>query len=149
MRLEVRRRGATRATNPELVDAYDGDASALAEETGLPDRVVRCRVDLAADADAVGRTTSSSCTASCAATQGYRRLLTAAVNHATRALVYSHPPRNPVSRGAAAIENLAFGLRRIPSSTWVHDPDVMAAVATQDRFQARQVYHGRHAASLD
>jgi hypothetical protein len=53
LQLELLRRGASRATNVELVDYYDADAFDLAREAGLADRVLRRRLDLAADPDTV------------------------------------------------------------------------------------------------
>src|SRR5438093_8918598 len=40
----------------------------------------------------------------------YQRLLGAAADHATRRLVFSHPPRNPISRTIMAGQKLAFRL---------------------------------------
>jgi hypothetical protein len=46
-------RGASRTTNLELVDAYDTDATNLAESAGMRERMTRRRVDIAATPDQV------------------------------------------------------------------------------------------------
>ena len=65
-----------------------------------------------------------------------QRLLTAAADHATRLLVFSHPPANILSRAVFAAENLLFRVRRTPFRTYVHDPDAMRTAAEHGRLRA-------------
>ena len=53
LQLELLAKGASRTTNLELVDAYDADASQLAESAGMRDRMTRRQVDIAATPDQV------------------------------------------------------------------------------------------------
>src|SRR5215204_1149758 len=46
IQLELLGRGASRTTNLELVDAYDTDASGLAESAGMRERMTRRQVDM-------------------------------------------------------------------------------------------------------
>ena len=48
IQLELLGQGASRTTNLELVDAYDTDATNLAEKAGMRDRMTRSQVDIAA-----------------------------------------------------------------------------------------------------
>jgi hypothetical protein len=48
--LELLGQGASRTTNLELVDAYDTEATDLAETAGMRDRVTRRQVDIAGHA---------------------------------------------------------------------------------------------------
>ena len=94
IQLELLRRGASRATNLELVDSYDGDAHALAAEAGVTDRMTRRQLDLATSPDAVGSHDIVVLHRVVCCYPDYERLLGAAAAHANRLLVYSHPPRN-------------------------------------------------------
>jgi len=129
LQLELLRRGATRATNLELVDSYDADAAALADEAGLTDRMTRRRLDLATSPEAVQPHDIVVLHRVVCCYPDYERLLGAAAAHANRLLVYSHPPRNPVSRFLFAGENLLFRLRRNTFRTYLHDPAAMTAAA--------------------
>jgi magnesium-protoporphyrin O-methyltransferase len=62
----------------------------------------------------------------------YQRLLRAAADHADRALVFSHPPRNLVTRCLLAAENLGHRIRRSAFRAYVHDPAAMTEVAADD-----------------
>src|SRR5215217_9411387 len=48
LQLELLAKGASRATNLELVDAYEIDASDLAKTAGMGDRMTRRQLDIAA-----------------------------------------------------------------------------------------------------
>jgi hypothetical protein len=58
----------------------------------------------------------------------YERLLGAAAEHARRAVVFSHPPRNVVSRLLFASQNLVFRVRRLEFRAFTHPPAEMLAV---------------------
>jgi magnesium-protoporphyrin O-methyltransferase len=58
----------------------------------------------------------------------YERLLGAAADRAGRRLVFSHPPRNPISRAVVAAQNLVFRLMPGEFRTFAHPPAAMRAV---------------------
>ena len=58
----------------------------------------------------------------------YERLLSAAADHATRRLVFSHPPRNLASRAIVGAQNLAFRLAGREFRTFAHPPQAMLDV---------------------
>ena len=64
LELELLRRGATRATNLELVDSYDDDAAALADEAGSSFLPVEVAEDRAARRPAEASATFSTVTLS-------------------------------------------------------------------------------------
>src|SRR5919198_1565179 len=57
----------------------------------------------------------------------YERLLGAVAVHARRVVVFSHPPRNLVSRVIVAGQNLGFRLLRREFRVFTHPPDGMLA----------------------
>ncbi|HYN28700.1 MAG TPA: methyltransferase domain-containing protein [Dermatophilaceae bacterium] len=126
VQLELLRRGAARATSLELSASYDADAAALAAELGVAGRVRRLRLDLAAAPEAVERHDVVVLHRVVCCYPEPHRLLAAAAGRATRLLVYSHPPRNVLSRAAAAGENAAFRLRRSAFRVYAHDPAAIA-----------------------
>jgi hypothetical protein len=58
----------------------------------------------------------------------YERLLAAAADHARRALVFSYPPRNPLSRAFYGVFNLVMRLTRSSFRGFAHPPGAMLAV---------------------
>ena len=141
IQLELLRRGASRATNLELVDSYDADASALASEAGVADRLTRRRLDLARAPETVEPHDIVVLHRVVCCYPDHRALLTAAAVHARRLLVFSHPPRSPLCRAAATGENLLFRVRRSPFRTYTHPPDAMMASAGQPHLEL--AYHHR------
>jgi phospholipid N-methyltransferase len=142
IQLELLRRGAERATNLELVDSYEEDAAALADAADVADRITRRQVDLARTPDSVEPHDIVVLHRVVCCYPDYQRLLTAAADHATRLLVFSHPPRNPITRTLFAAENLMFRVRRLPFRAYVHDPDAMTAAAQHGHLQARYRHGG-------
>ena len=143
IQLELLRRGARHATNLELVDAYDDDARRLADAAGLGDRVTRRRVDIAATPDAVDAADVVILHRVVCCYPDYERLLTAAADHAKRLLVFSHPPRNWVSRTSARLENLSFRVMGKSFRTFTHPPAAMVAVAEGRGMRTDYTYRGR------
>jgi 2-polyprenyl-3-methyl-5-hydroxy-6-metoxy-1,4-benzoquinol methylase len=141
LHLELLRRGAARATSIELVDSYDADARALAGELGLTGRVTRLRADLAADPDVVGRHDIVVMHRVVCCYPDADRLLSVAAEHASRALVFSHPPRNVLSRAATGAENLTRRMRRQNFQVYVHDPASMAEAAADGGRLRSQFEH--------
>ena len=143
LHLALLRRGAYRATSVELVDSYDADADALARELGLADRVTRLHADIAADPDVVGRHDIVVMHRVVCCYPDAERLLSVAADHAGKVLVFSHPPRNLLSRALIGAENLGRRARRLSFRVFVHDPETMAnAARAGGRLQQRFKYQG-------
>ena len=142
IQLELLRRGAARATNLELSDSYDADAVALAAEAGFADRVSRRRLDLARSPEAVEPHDIVVLHRVVCCYPDYQELLAAAADHANRLLVFSHPPRNPWSRSATAVENLWFRVRGIAFRTYAHDPAAMTAAAQRPHLDVTYRHRG-------
>jgi magnesium-protoporphyrin O-methyltransferase len=72
----------------------------------------------------------------------YERLLSAAASHAKRLLVYSHPPRNVLTRAFVRFANL---LLRVPGKDFrlfAHPPTVMAAAARAEGLSVSYRHRG-------
>ena len=142
LQLELLRRGAARATNLELVDAYDADARALAADAGLTERLTRRQLDLAVSPDEVEPHDIVVLHRVVCCYPDHQRLLNAAASHANRLLVFSHPPRNAISRIMYAAENLLFRLRRMTFRTYLHDPADLVRSAEDGRLRPAYRHHG-------
>jgi magnesium-protoporphyrin O-methyltransferase len=59
----------------------------------------------------------------------YERLLTAAADHAQRLLVFSHPPRNWLTRTFTRLQHVGFRLIGKSFQIFAHPPAAMVAVA--------------------
>ena len=129
IQLELLRQGASRTTNLELVDAYDADAADLAETAGMRDRMARRKVDIAATPDEVDAHDIVVLHRVVCCYPDYERLLTAAADHARQRLVFSHPPRNWMSRTFTGLQNISFRLIGKSFRTFAHPPAAMVAVA--------------------
>jgi magnesium-protoporphyrin O-methyltransferase len=138
VQVELLRRGAARATNLEMVDAYEKDARELAAEAGVADRITRRQVDLARSPDAVGAHDVVVLHRVVCCYPDSETLLAVAAERATRLLVFSYPPRHLVNRGLLVAENLLFRLRRMAFRTYLHDPDALVAAA--QRGPLREAY---------
>jgi magnesium-protoporphyrin O-methyltransferase len=130
IQIELLRRGASRATNLELVDSYEDDARSLAADAGMSDRIRRRQLDIAATPDAVERHDIVVLHRVVCCYPDYQRLIGAASEHAGRLLVFSHPPRNIVSRLMFGAQNIFFKIRRTPFRTYAHDPEAMTSAAS-------------------
>jgi magnesium-protoporphyrin O-methyltransferase len=129
IQLELLKRGAERATNLELSPGYDREAAALLREAGFDeDRVQRRLHDIAVDPDGVEPADVVVLHRVVCCYPDYERLLGAAADHARRMLVFSHPPRNVVSRAFVGAQNVAFRLARREFRTFAHPPAAMLAV---------------------
>ena len=143
IQVELLRRGAARATNLELVDVYDADANRLATAAGVGGRVTRRLVDIAAAPDAVEPADIVILHRVVCCYPDYERLLSAAAGHARRLLVFSHPPRNRVSRTFMSAQNLTFRLMGKSFRTFTHPPAAMVAVAEARGMRSEYTHHGR------
>jgi magnesium-protoporphyrin O-methyltransferase len=138
--IELLQRGAARATNLELSPAYDEEAAKLLRERGLEDRVVRRLADIAAGGDAVEPADVVVLHRVVCCYPDYERLLGAVADHARRLVVFSHPPRNVLSRAFVRAQNVAFRVRRSEFRTFAHPPAAMVA-ALEERGLTR-VFEG-------
>lgn len=129
LQLELLRRGAAETTNLELVDSYDEQAHELAVSVGVADRVHRRRLDIAVSPDEVEMADVVVLHRVVCCYPDYQRLLTAAADHARRVLVFSHPPRNALSRAVLASQNAWFRLSGSSFRTFAHPPEAMLDVA--------------------
>jgi 2-polyprenyl-3-methyl-5-hydroxy-6-metoxy-1,4-benzoquinol methylase len=142
IQLELLKRGAARTVNLELSPAYEQEAAQLAREAGVDRRVERRLHDIAVapaevePADIVVLHRVVCCY------PDYERLLGAAADHARRLLVFSHPPRNPISRCIIAAQNLGFRLLRREFRTFAHPPPAMLAVLERHGLQPAFAHHG-------
>jgi 16S rRNA G966 N2-methylase RsmD len=131
IQLELLKRGADRAINLELSPAYEQEAAELLREARLGERVERRFHDIAVDPGAIEPVDVVVLHRVVCCYPDYERLLNAAADHARRLLVFSHPPRNPVSRMILGAENLAFRVARKEFRTFAHPPSAMRAVLEQ------------------
>jgi 16S rRNA G966 N2-methylase RsmD len=107
--IELLKRGADRAINLELSPAYDDEARRLLAEAGLEGRVDRRLHDIATDPDAIEPADVVVLHRVVCCYPDYERLLAVAAVHARRQLVFSHPPRNAISRLVVGAQNLGSG----------------------------------------
>ena len=126
--IELLKRGADRATNLELSPAYDDEAHRLLAEAGLEGRVERRLHDVAMDPEAIAPADIVVLHRVVCCYPDYERLLGVAADHAGRQLVFSHPPRNPISRLVVGAQNVAFRLMRREFRTFAHPPSAMLGV---------------------
>jgi 16S rRNA G966 N2-methylase RsmD len=137
IQLELLERGAASATNLELSPAYEAEAASLLEEAGLTGRVQRRLVDIATDPDAVQPADIVVLHRVVCCYPDYAKLLGAAADHARRQLVFSHPPRNLVSRTIVGTQNLLFRALGRDFRTFAHPPAAMLAVLADHGLQVR------------
>ena len=131
--LELLKAGATQSVIVELSPGYDDEARALAREAGLEDRLERRLGDFAADgvgeADVVVMHRVVCCY------PDYDQLLAAASDHARRLLVFTHPPRNAVSRALFSVLNLWMRLRGKEFRAFAHSPQALIATVERHGFE--------------
>jgi 2-polyprenyl-3-methyl-5-hydroxy-6-metoxy-1,4-benzoquinol methylase len=142
IQLELLKRGAERTINLELSPAYEQEAAQLARQAGVDRRVERRLHDIAvAPADVEPADIVVLHRVVCCYPD-YDRLLGAAADHARRLLVFSHPPRNPISRAIIAAQNLGFRLMRREFRTFAHPPPAMLAVLERHGLQRTFTHRG-------
>lgn len=129
IQLELLRRGASRATNLELVDAYDHLARELASDAGFSARVDRRLVDIAASPEEVEHADVVVLNRVVCCYPDYERLLAAAADHARSLLVFSYPSRNMGTRAVLGAQNLMFRATGKSFRTFAHPPEAMLEVA--------------------
>jgi magnesium-protoporphyrin O-methyltransferase len=142
IQIELLKRGAARAVNLELSPAYDGEAERLLAEAGLEGRAERRLHDIAVDPEGVEAADVVVLHRVVCCYPDYERLLGAAADRARRLLVFSHPPRNIVSRTFLATQNLLFRLRGSEFRTFAHPPAAMLDVLTARGLQPEFAHRG-------
>ena len=142
IQVELLRRGVTRATNLEISTHYEDEAARLLEGAGLLGRVERRFVDIAQQPDDVDAADVVVLHRVVCCYPDYEKLLGAAGGKAERLLVFSHPPRNLVTRTLLWWEN---SLRRLKGDTFrsfAHPPAAMEAVLDQTGLRATFRWRG-------
>jgi 2-polyprenyl-3-methyl-5-hydroxy-6-metoxy-1,4-benzoquinol methylase len=141
IQLELLKRGAARTVNLELSPAYEEEAERLLREEALEDRVERRLHDIAADAEGIEAADVVVLHRVVCCYPDYERLLGAAAQRARRLLVFSYPPRNPVSFLFIAASNLVFRLRRREFRSFAHPPSAMLAVLAERGLRRTFAHH--------
>jgi magnesium-protoporphyrin O-methyltransferase len=142
LHLELLRAGAGRATNLELVDAYDDHARRLAAEAGLAGRIDRRILDIAAHPNEVVPADVVVLHRVVCCYPDVDRLLGAAADHANRVLVFSHPPRHLGTRAYFRVQNTVLGLVGKTYRSFVHSPAGMLEVLRVHGLQPVYEHHG-------
>jgi 2-polyprenyl-3-methyl-5-hydroxy-6-metoxy-1,4-benzoquinol methylase len=129
--VELLKAGAARAENLELSSAYQEPARTLAAQAEIQGRIDWRIHDLAQDPGAVEPADLVVLHRVVCCYPDYERLLGAAADHARRALVFSYPPRNALSRAFYGVFNLVMGLTRSSFRGFAHPPGAMDAVRSE------------------
>ena len=141
--VELLKAGAAHGQNLELSPAYRQEARALAGQAGVQGRVDWRIHDLAEDPGAVEPADLVVLHRVVCCYPDYERLLGAAADHARRALVFSYPPRNPLSRAFYAVFNLVMRLTRSSFRGFAHPPGAMLAVLADRGLRRTYQRHSR------
>ena len=142
IQLELLKRGAARTLNLELTNAYDREARDLAREAGVEDRVERRVHDIAVEPHAIEPADIVVLHRVVCCYPDYEQLLGAAATHARRSLVFSHPPRNVVSRALLGAQNLFFKALGREFRTFAHPPKAMRAVLEHHGLEPAFTHRG-------
>ena len=142
IQLELLKRGAERTVNLELSPAYEHEAARLVQEAGVQGRVERRIHDIAVDPATVEPADIVVLHRVVCCYPDYERLLGTAADHARCLLVFSHPPRNLMSRAIIAAQNVGFRLARREFRTFTHPPAAMLSVLEQHGLQRTFTRHG-------
>jgi 2-polyprenyl-3-methyl-5-hydroxy-6-metoxy-1,4-benzoquinol methylase len=142
IQLKLLRGGAASVINLELSPAYDAEAARLIAEAGLADRVQRRLVDIATDPAAIEPADIVVLHRVVCCYPDYATLLGVAADHTRRHLVFSHPPRNPLSRAVVATQNLLLRLSGREFRAFVHPPAAMLAVLAEHGLRPIAAYRG-------
>ena len=141
IQVELLRRGAAYATNLEISHHYEDQAAELLTRSGMAGRVDRRFVDIAAAPDEVEPADVVVLHRVVCCYPDYERLLAAAGSHARRVLIFSHPPRNLLTRGLHLAERWNPRFRRTGFRAWAHPPTGMVAAAQRQGLHVS--YHHR------
>jgi 2-polyprenyl-3-methyl-5-hydroxy-6-metoxy-1,4-benzoquinol methylase len=128
LEIELLKGGAARAQTLELSPAYEQEAHTLAEQAGVQGRLDWRLHDLVEDPGAVAPADLVVLHRVVCCYPDYARLLDAAGDHARRALVFSYPPSNVLSRAFYGLFNRVVRLTRSSFRGYAHPPGAMLAV---------------------
>ncbi len=142
IQVELLRRGVTHATNLEISANYEAEAAQLLEASGLQGRVERRFVDIAQQPDEVDAADVVVLHRVVCCYPDYEKLLGAAGGKAGRLLVFSHPPRNSVTRTLLWWENSLRRLKGDAFRTFAHPPEAMVAVLDQAGLRSTYRWRG-------
>lgn len=138
LQVEALKRGASHTTNVELSSAYEPEAARLLDEAGLRGRATRVLgVDLAATPAAVEPADIVLLHRVVCCYPDYERLLAAAAGRGRRAVVFSHPSHNLVTRATARLVNTVYAITGNPYRAFAHPPEAMVAVLRRGGFEPR------------
>lgn len=126
--LELMKRGAERSVNLELSPAYEQEAEQLLSEAGLRDRAERRIHDIAVDPTGVEPADAAVLHRVVCCYPDYERLLTAVADRTRHVVIFSHPPRNALSRLVVEAQALAFRVFGKEFHPFGHPPSAMVAV---------------------
>lgn len=126
--LELLKRGAAHSVNLELSPAYEQEAKRLLLEAGLEGRAEQRLHDIAVDPEGVEPVDAVVLHRVVCCYPDYERLLGAVATRARRVVVFSHPPRNLVSRLVVEVQAIVFSLLRKQFRPFAHPPSAMLAV---------------------
>lgn len=142
IQVELLRRGAATVTNLEISSSYEEEAYRLLAQSGMTERVTRRLVDIATAPEEVDQADVVVLHRVVCCYPDYQCLLAAAGRHARRLLVFSHPPRNPMTRLMIGWENLLRRLRHNDFRAFVHPPRAMLDVLESQGLTAEYRHRG-------
>jgi SAM-dependent methyltransferase len=140
--VELLKAGAARAQNLELSPAYEQEARRLAAQAGVQGRLDWRIHDLAEDPEAVEPADLVVLHRVVCCYPDYERLLGAAADHARRALVFSYPPSNVISRPFYRVFNLVMRMTRSSFRGFAHPEGAMLAVLEDHGLRRTHQRHG-------
>ncbi len=141
LHVELLRHGAARATNLEISTKYEPEAARLLEHAGVAARVERRFLDIAQEPDEVAPADIVVLHRVVCCYPDYERLLGAAASKAGRLMVFSHPPRNMVTRSLLWVDNTVRKVKGDTFRTFAHEPAGMIDAAR--RSGLRDTYRWR------
>ena len=142
IQVELLRHGVSHATNLEISTNYEEEAAELLHGTGLQGRVDRRLLDIAQQPDDVDPADVVVLHRVVCCYPDYEKLLGAAAGKAGRLLVFSHPPRNRVTRGLLWWENFWRRRKGDPFRSFAHPPAAMLGVLTQTGLRPTYRWRG-------
>lgn len=142
IQLELLGLGAARTTNLEVASSYEAQATRLAEQRGLSDRITRRHLDIAEATEEVETADVVILHRVVCCYEDYERLLAAAGSHAGRMVVFSHPPRHVASRSWMTVQNVAMRLFGKEYRAFTHPPDAMIRVLERQGLKPTYRHRG-------
>src|SRR5215204_145159 len=142
LHVELLRHGAATATNLEISTKYEPRAAQLLHATGLTARVDRRFVDIAETPDEIEAADIVVLHRVVCCYPDYERLLAAAAGKAGRLMVFSHPPRNVVTRSLLWFDNSLRKLKGDTFRTFAHEPAAMVGVVSRSGLHKTYRWRG-------